>query len=56
MGITIPAPKKQLGALVAASIRNQSTRYRKYLQDKLFEQIKGNELTSDIRVAYTGAM
>ena len=41
---TIPA---QLGALVAASLPNQSTKYKKYLQDKLFEQIKGDKLTAE---------
>ena len=46
---TMPLLKAQLGALVAASILNkaQGIRNKKYLQDKLFEQIKGNELTSE---------
>ena len=37
--LTMPAPKAQLGALVTASIPNQSTRYKKYLQDKLFKNM-----------------
>ena len=45
--LTMPVLKVQLGALVAASIPNQSMRYKKYLQDKLFEQIKGVDLTSE---------
>ena len=36
-----------MSALVAASIPNESTRYKKYLQEKLFEQIKGKELTAE---------
>ena len=44
---TTPADKAKLGALIAASLPNDSTRYKKDLQDKFFEQVDGKKLVTE---------
>ena len=39
-----PAEKSKRGALIAASLPNNSARYKKDLQDKFFEQVDGTKL------------
>ena len=43
---TTPADKSKLGALIAASLPNDSVKYKKDLQDKFFEQVDGEKLAT----------
>ena len=47
---TTPAPKDKRGALIAASLPNDSVRYKKDLQDKFFEQVDGTKLVTEERL------
>ena len=44
LAATTPVEVAKREAVVGNSLANNSTRYKKDLQDKLFEQIKGEEL------------
>ena len=44
---TTPAEKSKRGALIAASLPNNSVKYKKDLQDKFFEQVDGSKLVTD---------
>ena len=44
---TTPAEKSKRGALIAASLPNNSVKYKKHLQDKFFEQVDGSKLVTD---------
>ena len=41
---TTPAPEDKRGAIIASSLPNNSTRYKKDLQDKFYEQVDGEAL------------
>ena len=38
---TTPAPEEKRGAIIASSLPNNSTRYKKDLQDRFYEQVDG---------------
>ena len=44
---TTPAVKSKQGALIAASLPNNSVKYKKDLQNKFFEQVDGDKLVTD---------
>ena len=43
---TTPAEKDKRGALIAASLPNNSSRYKKDLQDKFYEQVDSDKLVT----------
>ena len=44
---TTPAEKSKRGPLIAASLPNNSVRYKKDLQDKFYEQVDSSKLIKD---------
>ena len=44
---TTPAEKSKRGALIAASLPNNSVRYKKDLQDKFYEQVDSSQLITE---------
>ena len=42
--LTTPAPKEKLGSIIAASLPNESNRWKKGLQDKFFEEVDSDKL------------
>ena len=44
---TTPADKAKRGALIAASLPNNSVRYKKDLQDKFYEQVDSSKLITN---------